>query len=43
MKPFDAPGGPGSMLELAYGYCLGAEIIERIWAGNARVLRCEPV
>jgi ribosomal protein S18 acetylase RimI-like enzyme len=42
-SPLDPEMDGGGMLELAYGYCLGAEIIERIWNGNARVLRCEPV
>jgi hypothetical protein len=39
-EPFEAGDG-GGMVELAFGYCLGCEVIERIMRGDTRTLKCK--
>ena len=40
-EPFDPVYDAGGMTELAYGYTVGCEVIERIWHGDARTLKCK--
>jgi ribosomal protein S18 acetylase RimI-like enzyme len=39
-EPFEAGDG-GGMVELAFGYDIGCEVIERLWKGDARTLKCK--
>jgi hypothetical protein len=40
-EPFEPLRDGGGMTELAFGYTVGCEVIERLWKGDARTLRCK--